>query len=276
VPDTRQTFEAFVHTLAPKPASAERVFRNPIFKIFAKEFSGTNEYMALQRLHSLAEKSGFDFIVLDTPPSRNTLDFLDAPKLLARFFDDRIIRWFVLPANRLVSGGMRKALGILEKLTGSGFMTHLFDFAAALFEVRATFTASLSRITALLESQGTGFLMVASASETAAAEAVHFVESVRSHHFRFDGAILNRTLGHLKITDPERMEARADDTGGTTAAFKLLEHLISQEERVVSELKRTLSAEPLRLPELARDVHSLEDLLHVALSINSGEEKSGD
>src|SRR6185437_1218456 len=138
MPDSRKTFETFVRSLTSDPKTAERVFQNPIFQIFSKEFSGTNEYMALQRLYRLHAQGQYDCIILDTPPSRDTLAFLDAPQLLAQFFDERLIKWLVLPTNKLVSSGMRRALGLLESLTGAGFMTHLFDFAHALFEVRAT------------------------------------------------------------------------------------------------------------------------------------------
>ena len=80
--------------------------------------------MALERLYALNEGDAFDCIILDTPPSRNTVAFLNAPKLLARFFDEKLIRWLVLPANKLVSVSMRKALGpAWERPTGSGFMT---------------------------------------------------------------------------------------------------------------------------------------------------------
>ena len=147
MPDTRKTFETFVAELAPNPGVAERIMSNPIFQIFAKEFSGTNEYMAMERLIPLEQSGKYDCIIIDTPPSRNTLAFLNAPKLLAQLFEEKLIRWLVLPANRLVSGGMRKALGILERLTGAGFMTNLFDFASALFEVQVGFTANLKKIT---------------------------------------------------------------------------------------------------------------------------------
>jgi len=150
MPDTRKTFELFAREIAPNPEIAERVLKNPIFQIFCKEFSGANEYMAMERLHSLDRSGLYDCIILDTPPSRNTMDFLNAPKLLAQFFEERMIRWLVVPTNKLVSTGMKKALGILEKLTGAGFMTNLVDFAAGLFELQKGFTEHLDRIIALL------------------------------------------------------------------------------------------------------------------------------
>jgi anion-transporting ArsA/GET3 family ATPase len=279
MPDTRQTFETFVRSLSPNEEIAQRVIRNPIFQIFAKEFSGTNEYMALERLYALDQQGHegkrYDCIILDTPPSRNTLEFLDAPRLLARFFEERLIRWLVLPANKIVSVGMRKALGILEKLTGAGFMTHLLDFAGALFEVRVGFTANLRRITALLESEQVGFLLVAAPSPEVAPEALQFVRSIREHRFHFDGVALNRTLGYLEIGP----EARQTGDPGLREAIRLLEALQAREraavEGILGDLPRAAAGAETpadwleaRLPELARDVHSVEDLFHVAMAFD--------
>jgi anion-transporting ArsA/GET3 family ATPase len=277
MPDTRRTFEAFVSMLAPNPGLADRVMRNPIFQIFAREFSGTNEYMALERLYALDKLGRYDTIILDTPPSRNTLAFLDAPKLLARFFDEKLIKWLVLPANKLVAGGMKKALGILEKLTGQGFMSHLFDFASALFEVQAKFTDNLGKITRLLESKDVGFLLVATPAPDNAPEVGHFIRSVREHNFRFDGVALNRTLSYLEITGSDRRAAQEYPAG--KGALELVEALQQRERRAIEELMAEIGRElksggggtellHATLPELARDVHSVEDLLHVALALD--------
>lgn len=259
MPDTRRTFETFVRELAPTPVIADRVMRNPIFQLFTKEFSGANEYMALERLDAIVRTGDYDLIVLDTPPSRNTLAFLDAPQLLARFFEERLIRWLVLPANKLLATGMRKALGILESLTGAGFMTHLFDFTAALFEVRTGFTANLKRITELLKSKDVGFLMVTTPTPETVEEIRHFVDTLHDHQFRFEGVALNRTLGYLEVEEKERSQP-----------YLVLRGLQKRERHVLEELSRTGIPLCAKLPEMARDVHSLEDLFHVAMAFETG------
>jgi anion-transporting ArsA/GET3 family ATPase len=284
MPDTKKTFETFIETLSTSKETTNRVIQNPIFQIFAKEFSGTNEYMALQRLYALDLQHKYDCIILDTPPSRNTLGFLDAPKLLARFFEERLIRWLVLPANRLFSGGMKKALGILEKLTGAGFMMALFDFASALFEVRASFSENLKKITKLLESKDVGFILVATPSPDTAREAAHFVESLSKHNLHFEGVAINRTLSYLPLTEQERQIAHTKGASNPElhSALAIIEALQRREERAIDDiLKRvanvleknqTSGSQPdqlyAKLPELARDVHSVEDLFHVAMVLN--------
>ncbi|MFZ9594935.1 MAG: ArsA family ATPase [Bdellovibrionia bacterium] len=264
MPDTRRTFENFVHELSPHPAVTQKVIENPIFQIFAKEFSGTNEYMALERLLSLYRSGQYDFIVLDTPPSRNTLAFLNAPQLLARFFDEKLVRLLVLPANQLLSSGIKKALSILEKLTGAGFMTHLFDFAASLFEVQVNFSASLKKITTLLQSSEVGFLMVTTPTMDAIEEAKHFIQSVQEHQFSFDGIILNRTLEHL---DPSAEPLEPSQIKPYQGAFEIMQDIRGREQIVTENLQKTGIPICAKVTELARDVHSVEDLLYVATAL---------
>lgn len=262
VPDTRKTFEAFVRELSPDPVTVDRVMQNPIFQIFAKEFSGTNEYMALERLLSLSKSPEFDCIILDTPPSRNTLTFLDAPRVLTQFFEEKIIRWLVIPANKVVAAGMKKALGVLEKLTGAGFMTNLFDFASALFEVQVKFAGSVKKITALLESPQVGFLMVTTPTPETTPEASHFIDTLKTRGFQFEGVALNRTLGYLKSSP-----IKEDPKKNSRPAFQILHALQDREEKVLRTLQENRIAICAKLPELARDIHSVEDLFHVALSL---------
>lgn len=258
MPDTRKTFELFAREIAPSPEVAERVMRNPIFQIFCKEFSGANEYMALERLHALERSGLYDCIILDTPPSRNTMDFLNAPKLLAQFFEERMIRWLVVPTNKLVSVGMKKALSILERLTGAGFMTSLVDFAAGLFELQKGFTEHLNRVIQLLESPEVGFIMVTTPTPDTTPEVRHFLQTLREHKFHFDGVALNRTYSDLGLPSG----------GAPEPAFEILGALQAREKSVLKELSGNQIELCARLPELARDVHSVEDLLYVALAFD--------
>ena len=261
IPESEKTFELFIRELSSKEELIQRVLRNPVFQIVSKEYSGANEYMALERLHALHRNNQYDCIILDTPPSRNTMAFLDAPKLLARLFEERLIRWLVIPTNKLLAAGMRKALGLLERLTGQGFMVNLVDFASALFEVQDAFTKNLKSITALLESDAVGFIMVTAPSPNASSEVEYFIDRIGQHGFNFDGIALNRTLSYLK-GGPE------EDSAGPELreAIELLKALQSREENSMKQMKRKVLA---KLPELSRDVHSVEDLFHVAQAFES-------
>ncbi len=293
VPDTRRTFENFVKTLAPNPTIADKVLNNPIFKIFARDFSGTNEYMALERLYSLYQSQQFDCIVLDTPPSQNTLAFLNAPQLLAQFFEEKIVRWLVLPTNQLLSAGMKTTFGILERLTGSGFMTNLFEFAASIVSVQLKFRANLQKITQVLSSPAVGFLMVTTPTLETQNEMNHFLDQLEHHQFNYDGVVFNRLMLPLKMspqqTTPktagasEAADVRADRSQESTTAESAADAALEQafaiirarqvrEGAVLSKLKESsllkMAALCARVPEFARDIHSLEDLFHVALVLD--------
>ena len=263
VPDTRLTFENFVRELSPTPNLAERVINNPIFQIFAKELSGANEYMALECLLSVYKKDQFDCIILDTPPSRNTLAFLNAPNVLSQFFEEKLIRWLVLPSNQLLSTGMKKTFQILERLTGAGFITHLFEFAAALFEVRVKFASNLSVIMNLLKSDKVGFMMVTAPTPETEQELNLFLSGLSERKFHFDGLLLNRTLQYL-----ESSQSPPPNSKKWKEAHTLINAILKREEQVFKNLMKHPIPVCAKLPELARDIHSLEDLLHVALVLN--------
>ncbi|MEK6706738.1 MAG: ArsA-related P-loop ATPase [Bdellovibrionota bacterium] len=264
VPDTKKTFEDFLRDLSPSQEITERVLKNPIFHIFTKEFSGANEYMAMERLRVLSRNTEYDCIVLDTPPSRNTLEFLDAPELLARFFEERLVKWLVLPANKILASGVKKALSLLERLTGTGFMTSLFDFASSLFELRVRFMANLKETIALLESQSVGFIMVTTPTPDTAQEVKHFIDTLEDHDFNFDGVALNRTLGYLKTEALAKKEAKQ----GIEEALEVMKALQAREEKAMERLARIKAPVCTKLPELARDVHSVEDLFHVSMALD--------
>jgi anion-transporting ArsA/GET3 family ATPase len=266
MPKSRESFERLIRSLTTNEEAVQRIFRNPILNTFSQDFSGANEYLALEELVHFHGRKEFDLIILDTPPSRNTLSFLEAPQLLARFFEEKMIRFLVMPANRLLAFGMRKAFNILERLTGTGFVNQLFDFGEALFEVQENFLKKLKSIHSLLQSEEIGFLLVAAPTPETAAEIGHFLDQIKIRGFHFDGVLLNRSLGHLK-----------KDTGPADGATKLIEALQERERiayailRESAEKSAATSKQKLfyvQLPELARDVHGLEDLYHVSTLFN--------
>ncbi len=254
MPKSRESFERLIRSLSTNEEAIQRIFRNPILKTFSEDFSGTNEYLALEELAHFYGRSDFDLVILDTPPSRNTLSFLEAPQLLARFFEEKMIRFLVMPANKVLAFGARRVFGILESLTGSGFMNQLFDFGEALFEVQENFLKKLQSIHKLLQSDDVGFLLVAAPTPESAPEIAHFLAQIRERGFHFDGVLLNRSLGHLK-------------TDGSGPAIELVRALQLREKDAYATLRKTTDGTNLfyvQLPELSRDVHGLEDLYHVS------------
>jgi anion-transporting ArsA/GET3 family ATPase len=178
--------DEFVERLVPDPARRERLFHNRLYQVIARHLGGTHEYMAVERLHALVEESGYDIVVLDTPPTVNALDFLDAPNRLAGFFSERITRFFVSQSDERKKGLIERlrdragdlALQVLGKALGEGFVEELTDFATAF---QGLFVAIHDRAVAaekILRSSSTSFLIVSAADPVRTAEAEAFLQSL--------------------------------------------------------------------------------------------------
>ncbi|MCM0606426.1 MAG: ArsA family ATPase [Xanthomonadaceae bacterium] len=250
MPDTQRSFEEFFDAISPTSQISEKIKSNPIFQILGQEFSGAHEYMALQKLSKVYNSGEYDLIILDTPPNRQALAFFEAPRLLKKFFDEKWIRHLIVPSSRLAAGSIRKALEMLEKLTGVGFITHLISFAASVFETEKKFTERLEQVIHVLESKETGFIFVATAKPELAYEMNHFISELERRGYRFNGLIFNRSLSKLAVSQDL-----------PASAALIIQQWIKKEELTLSRL----SSESIAIiPECSRDIHSIGDLTHVA------------
>jgi anion-transporting ArsA/GET3 family ATPase len=290
MPDTAQTFETFVRTVAGEQEGlAKRVLHTSIYKIFAKEYSGTNEYMAMEKLYELYKEKKYDLIVLDTPPSANTRMFLEAPRLLAEFFDDKIMKWIISPGSKLVAGALHKLLELLERLTGRGFVSELIEFTTALFELRAQFMENLRSVAKLLHQEDVAFLMVTSPERLSKSDTQEFVRILADRGYSFWGFVVNRVLGLRLGIDDSKHDGRhhtrdvadsvdawasalstkgADEATVSTlrSAFTLLGPAL-EHERDAREFLAKLAGRAghvALVPEQPEDVHSVAALVEVA------------
>ncbi len=261
IPDTKKTFEKMVYQLSSDQEAAQKLTENPIFKIIAKEFSGANEYMALQKLMTLVNNPEFETIILDTPPSRNMIAFLNAPHLLGRFFEEKIFQMMIRPSQTLVSKGMKIALDLMSRLTGDHFMTHLMSFLVGLFQMQEAFTETLRQMNQLLASSDLGFILVTAPSPSTLPDVKEFARLLKKRQYYFDGVILNRTLGNLPSDD---FHPKSDPE---KRALELIESNLEREKKIVQGLDELFSGQDMfleRLPELTRDIHSIGDLNYVS------------
>jgi anion-transporting ArsA/GET3 family ATPase len=194
----------FVERLVPDAARRERLFQNRLYQVIARHLGGTHEYMAVERLHALVEESGYDIVILDTPPTVNALDFLDAPNRLAGFFSDKITRFFVAQSEDRKKGFIEKlrdragdlALQVLGKALGEGFVEELTDFATAF---QGLFVAIHDRAVAadkILRSSSTSFLIVSAADPVRTAEAEAFLQTLDRLGIHPRAVIANRVHLH--------------------------------------------------------------------------------
>ncbi|MFJ8754234.1 ArsA family ATPase [Streptomyces sp. NPDC102441] len=199
--DMKRTFDETVeaHTDAER---ARAILENPFYQSLSAGFAGTQEYMAMEKLGQLRARDEWDLIIVDTPPSRSALDFLDAPKRLGSFLDGKFIRLLIAPAKiggragmKFLNVGMSMMTGTLGKLLGGQFLRDVQTFVAAMDSMFGGFRTRADATYKLLQAPGTAFLVVATPERDALREAAYFVERLAAEEMPLAGLVLNRVHG---------------------------------------------------------------------------------
>lgn len=222
--DMKRTFDEIVEAHADGERAAV-ILNNPFYQSLSAGFAGTQEYMAMEKLGQLRARDEWDLIVVDTPPSRSALDFLDAPKRLGSFLDGRLIRLLTAPAKlggragmKFLNVGMSMMTGTLGKLLGGQLLKDVQTFVAAMDTTFGGFRTRADATYKLLQAPGTAFLVVAAPERDALREAAYFVERLAAEDMPFAGLVLNRVHGsgatHLSA---ERALAAAENLDAEAA-----------------------------------------------------------
>src|SRR5580693_6107020 len=194
--DMKRTFDEIVEAHAD-PDRATQILANPFYQSLSSSFAGTQEYMAMEKLGQLRHADEWDLIVVDTPPSRSALDFLDAPQRLGRFLDGRLIRLLTVPAKtgmsamRVLNAGFSMMTGALTKILGTQVLKDAQTFVTALDTMFGGFRERAEATYRLLQTPGTAFLVIAAPEPDALREASYFVERLDAERMPLAGLILN-------------------------------------------------------------------------------------
>ncbi|MDP0399912.1 ArsA family ATPase [Tsukamurella strandjordii] len=277
--DMKRTFDEMVTSNAD-PARAQEILNNPFYQTVASSFSGTQEYMAMEKLGQLTEDDRWDLVVVDTPPSRNALDFLDAPKRFGSILDSRLMKLIAGPTRgvgRMLSGGMGLALKAVSAVVGSQLLSDASIFVSQMDALIGGFQDRADRTYALLAQPSTRFVVVASPEADTLREATYFVERLAGEQMPLAGLIVNRTHPSLATVRAEAAASALDrlgsDGAGPVAAGALRVH--DWRSRIATRELQTLGAFVGRNPEvplvgvpsLPFEVASLEALQAVAEQI---------
>jgi anion-transporting ArsA/GET3 family ATPase len=199
--DMKRTFDEIVEAHADQERAAA-ILSNPFYQSLSAGFAGTQEYMAMEKLGQLRSKDEWDLIVVDTPPSRSALDFLDAPKRLGSFLDGKLIRLLLAPAKvggragmKFLNVGMSMMTGALGKVLGGQLLKDVQTFVAAMDSTFGGFRTRADATYKLLQAPGTAFLVVAAPERDALREAAYFVERLAAEDMPLAGLVLNRVHG---------------------------------------------------------------------------------
>src|SRR6478736_5165958 len=189
--DAKRTFDQLIEHLAPDEQTRDEVLANRIYQQLSSAVAGSQEFTAIAKLYELDESGQWDVLVLDTPPSRNALDFLDAPGRLTRFFQGRAIRMFLRP-GRLLGRGTGLVFGVLQRVTGVDLLRDLSGFFHALSGMIDGFTERARRVGALLSDPATTFLIVTAPRHDPVEEAIFFHRKLVEAGMPFGGLVVNR------------------------------------------------------------------------------------
>ncbi|MFJ1579191.1 ArsA family ATPase [Streptomyces sp. NPDC088182] len=216
--DMKRTFDEIVEAHAD-PDRARAILENPFYQSLSAGFAGTQEYMAMEKLGQLRSRDEWDLIIVDTPPSRSALDFLDAPKRLGSFLDGKFIRLLMTPAKmggragmKFLNVGMSMMTGTLGKLLGGQFLRDVQTFITAMDTMFGGFRTRADATYRLLQAPGTAFLVVAAPERDALREAAYFVERLAAEEMPLAGLVLNRVHGSgAARLSAERARAAAEN-----------------------------------------------------------------
>jgi anion-transporting ArsA/GET3 family ATPase len=291
--DAKGTFDDLVRRYARDGEQAERILANRLYQNLVSVLSGTQEYMATEKLFELHESGEFDLVVVDTPPTRNALDFLEAPRRLAGFLDNKIFRLLLTPGRaylKAMSFATQLLLRTIGKVAGSEIVEDTVAFFQAFEGMEQGFRDRAARVERLLADDGTGFVVVAAPRRDSIDEAVFFADKLAGSGRTLDVLVVNRVHpdfgpaieeGPEPAATPHRLDGTGRDGTGRdgTAGWRALTSnladmaaVVARESAFLATVELAVGPAPVvRVPVLDDDVHDLDGLASVVRHLVGGE-----
>ena len=266
--DTKTTFDDVVVRNAGSPQQAEAILGNRLYRNISGALGGTQEYMAMEKLYELHRGGHFDLVVVDTPPTRHALDFLDAPGRLTRFLDNRVFRLLMMPTRaslRALGVATQLFLRTVSKVVGGAVVADTMAFFAAFEGMEQGFRDRAALVEELLVDGTTAFVVVASPRRDAVDETLFFADRLRLSSGRVEALIVNRVFPDFgPVPAPLAAGGHGDAVAALTANLADLDRVASREQQHVAALSARLpGAAVIQVPFLAEDVHDVAGLTEV-------------
>lgn len=271
--DSKATFDELVERNAPDEAARDRILENRIYRQISNALAGSQEYMAMEKLYEIHQSGDYDFLVLDTPPSRNALDFLDAPKRLTQFIEGRSLQIFMRPtglATSLIGRGSAVMFQVLKRILGFDLLSDIGEFLQAFSGMVDGFSERARSVSDLLADPATSFIVVCGPQGEPIEEAIYFQRKLLEADMPVGGIIVNKV--HYEIAGGEGVEQTLTDQLGVdsdlaarvSANFDNYRALATRDAANISRLSRDLNAQTvIRVPYFDEDVHDLGGLLKI-------------
>jgi anion-transporting ArsA/GET3 family ATPase len=285
--DMKRTFDEIVLSHA-EPAKADAILANPFYQALSSSFAGTQEYMAMEKLGQLKASGDYDLVVVDTPPTRSALDFLDAPERLTTFLDGRMVRILLAPAKaggrayfKVVSGSVSLFTSVITRIIGTQVLQDVSQFIAALETMFGGFRERAQGTYDLLKAPGTAFVVVAAPERDALREAAYFVERLAEEQMPLAGLVVNRVhRSGVHALSAERSVSAAqalEESGGHDLAAAVLRlhaervALAARERRLQERFSGAHPGVPVvEVAAQPGDVHDLDGLRSVGADLAGG------
>jgi anion-transporting ArsA/GET3 family ATPase len=273
--DAKETFDDVVRKHAPDAETRDRILSNRIYQQLSAALAGSQEYMAMEKLFEIHAEDRYDLLVLDTPPSRNALDFLDAPKRLTQFIEGRALQVFMKPTGigmRVFGRGASMMFSVLRRITGVDLLEDLAEFFQAFSGMVGGFRERARRVNELLASPTTSFLVVCAPQGEPISEAVYFHRKLVEAELPFGGVIVNKVHYEEEAAEPGAELAAelavalgdANLAERVAASFADFHALAERDRRNVAHLAAEMRTRAvIQVPYLDEDVHDLAGLMEV-------------
>jgi anion-transporting ArsA/GET3 family ATPase len=272
--DSKATFDELVSEHAPDAETRERILSNRIYQQLSGALAGSQEYMAMEKLYELAADESYDLLVLDTPPSRNALDFLEAPNRLLQFIEGRALQVFLRPtgfAAKVAGRGAAVMFSILKRITGVDLLSDLAEFFQAFGGMVGGFRERADNVNALLADPTTSFLVVCGPQRDPVDEAIFFRKKLAESKLPFGAAIVNRVhVAEPGRSTPATLKKKLSGDLGKDLAERVASNFsdyiaLAQRDRLGIERmqKETGAGVVIEVPYLDSDVHDLAGLMEI-------------
>ncbi len=226
--DTKQSWDDLVRAHAPDPETRDAILANPLYRNITAKFVQSHDYIAMERLYEIHRSGRYDLIVVDTPPTRNAIDFLDAPDRMAEFFSSRLLRWLITPyRSRLVNAASRPFYTIADRILGSQFLADIAEFFVLFQTMYDGFVERAAAVSRTLSDRRTTFVVVSTLEEAPVREAEFFMEALSSRGMQLGALVLNKVL---------------PDWFGDEQATVVADHLVHDHEALAARLAEATPA----------------------------------
>lgn len=278
VVDHKKTFDEFVLRAAAKSEAAKKLFENKLYQQLSTSLSGSQDFTALEKLYSSYESGQFDLIILDTPPAKHAIDFLNAPQKLSVLFNDKVARWFRESKNNSASGlfmnllntGTKQVLSIMESVTGSELLRELSDFFMSIEQWQERLEARITNVHRMMVSPETQFCLVTSFDQAKLMEAEYFLREIRKGGYHLRTLVLNRSYPEWFAGEAGTLKEKPPGAEKLFALYQQEKSFYQQRDREHGLFAKKLEKDVrvLRIPEVSEPISDLKGLIRMAEILN--------